>query len=171
VNPQPWEIDVALDVVGSRLGYPGTIKGGTIDKVGPSGRPLAITLRGDAGPKSVEPHEFRQRLGLRSTLYKVSAGKAEKAPPPPKEKADAGVVGAEVAGVPDDAIQAPVTDSRMEFAKPSAPVPDIGGSTSVDRQLLIAEALGLLVFAYALLAVAGIPGLQARVVRWLLPNR
>jgi len=80
---RPWSIDVALTDVAARLGYPGTLTGVRVDATGPSGRPVAMTLVGDAGERPVDPQVFRRRLGLRSTLFQVQAGVAGEAPPPP----------------------------------------------------------------------------------------
>lgn len=93
-NPKPWALDIALTDVAARLGYPGTITDVRVDRVGPSGRALAMTLVGDAGEASVDPQDFRRRLGLRSTLFTVATATADDAPPPPPPPDDPGVVGA-----------------------------------------------------------------------------
>jgi len=80
---RPWSVDVALSDVASRVGYPGTLTGVRVDAAGPSGRPLAMTLVGDAGDRPIDPQVFRRRLGLRSTLFSARAGVAGQAPPPP----------------------------------------------------------------------------------------
>lgn len=80
---RPWAVDLALSDVAARVGYPGTLTGVRVDATGPSGRPLAMTLVGDAGERPVDPQVFRRRLGLRSTLFSARAGIAGEAPPPP----------------------------------------------------------------------------------------
>jgi len=80
---RPWALDVSLRDVAARLGYPGTITAVRVDATGPSGRPLAMTIVGDAGERPVDPQVFRRRLGLRSTLFSVRTGVAGEAPPPP----------------------------------------------------------------------------------------
>ena len=93
VHPDEWAVDIALSDVARRLGYPGTVRSVTVDETGPSGRPLRMTLHGDAGPRGVDPQDFRRRLGLRSTLFTVRTAETETAPPPPPEAPDPGVVG------------------------------------------------------------------------------
>ena len=94
VHPDVWTLDIALTDVARRLGYRGALREVRIDRVGPSGRPLQMTLDGDAGPMRVDPQEFRRRLGLRSTLFTIAAAQADNAPPPPPDTVDPGVVGA-----------------------------------------------------------------------------
>ncbi len=99
VHPDDWSLDIALTDIAQRLGYRGGLREVRIDQVGPSGRPLQMTLDGDSGPMRVDPQEFRRRLGLRSTLFTVIAAQADTAPPPPPETPDPGVVGANPDGV------------------------------------------------------------------------
>lgn len=80
---RPWNLEVSLADVAARLGYPGRITDVRVDAAGPSGRPLAMTLVGDAGDRPVDPQDFRRRLGLRSALFTIESGLAGQAPPPP----------------------------------------------------------------------------------------
>lgn len=80
---RPWNLEVSLADVGARLGYPGRVSDVRVDSAGPSGRPLAMTITGDAGDRPVDPQVFRRRLGLRSTFFSVRSGVAGEAPPPP----------------------------------------------------------------------------------------
>ncbi len=80
---RPWNLEVSLSDVAARLGYPGRITDVRVDATGPSGRPLAMTIVGEAGERPVDPQVFRRRLGLRSTFFAVQAGVAGQAPPPP----------------------------------------------------------------------------------------
>lgn len=82
-DTRPWELEVSLADVASRLGYPGTVHDVRVDATGPSGRPLAMTLEGDAGDRPVDPQTFRRRLGLRSTFFTAETSTAGVAPPPP----------------------------------------------------------------------------------------
>ncbi|HEU5083011.1 MAG TPA: SpoIID/LytB domain-containing protein [Acidimicrobiales bacterium] len=82
-DPRAWQLEVSLADVAARLGYPGALREVRIDAAGPSGRPLAMTLVGDAGDRPVDPQVFRRRLGLRSTFFTVQTGTAGVAPPPP----------------------------------------------------------------------------------------
>lgn len=91
-NPKLWERDVALTDVAARLGYPGAVTVVRVDRTGPSGRPTAMTVDGDAGPVEVDPNVFRRRLGLQSNFFTVTMTTLDEAPPPPPD-ADPGVVG------------------------------------------------------------------------------
>lgn len=82
-DTRPWNLEVSLGDVAARLGYPGRLTDVRVDAAGPSGRPLAMTLVGDAGERPVDPQVFRRRLGLRSTFFSVRSGVAGQAPPPP----------------------------------------------------------------------------------------
>jgi SpoIID/LytB domain protein len=88
-----WSVAIALDDVGQRLGYPGTVRTVRVDEVGPSGRPLRMSIDGDAGVVGVDPQDFRRRLGLRSTRFSVTSVEVAEAPPPPPPVEDPGVVG------------------------------------------------------------------------------
>lgn len=93
VRPDEWSTDIALADVARRLGYRGNLHTVTIAEVGPSGRPVAMALHGDAGTVGVDPQDFRRRLGLRSTLFTIATTETAEAPPPPPAEADPGVVG------------------------------------------------------------------------------
>lgn len=88
-----WTVDVALTDVADRLGYAGTISAVRVDRVGPSGRPLQMSLDGDAGVMDIDPQVLRRRLGLRSTLFTIASVEAAEAPAPPPLVEDPGVVG------------------------------------------------------------------------------
>lgn len=111
-NPDEWALDIALTDVAGRLGYPGSVTGVRVDQVGPSGRPIQMTIEGDAGDVSVDPQDFRRRLGLRSTLFDIETTSAATPPPPPPPE-DPGVVG-------------PETDDSDQFAA-------VLGTRDVDR--------------------------------------
>jgi hypothetical protein len=130
-HPDEWELDVALTDVAARLGYPGALESVSVDEVGPSGRPLRMTLHGDAGPSHINPQDFRRRLGLRSTLFRLEAADAKKAPPPPPPADDPGVVGDNV------------VDAESRVTASLRPSPDarshdeeiaIGAPTAPDRR-------------------------------------
>ena len=57
VHPDEWSVDIALADVAGRLDYPGTVTDVRVDEVGPSGRPLRMTIDGDAGPRGVDPQD------------------------------------------------------------------------------------------------------------------
>jgi hypothetical protein len=145
---RPWSLQVALSDVASRLGYPGTVTSVRVDEAGPSGRPVAMTLVGDAGERPVDPQVFRRRLGLRSTLFTVRTGVAGEAPPPPPAPVEDQLIDpAEAAGTP--AVRAAATSSRRaELAAPRQ-LPPAGphaaaatGRTVVLLILLAATAVG-----------------------------
>ena len=80
-DPQPWEQRLSLRQLGRRLGYPGSLADVRVAGVGPSGRPLAVELLGDAGSREVSGLALRDTLGLRSTLWTL---RVEVALPPPE---------------------------------------------------------------------------------------
>lgn len=87
-NPKAWAIDVALTDVAARLEYPGEVTDVRVLSVGPSGRPVAMELDGDAGVLAVDPQDFRRRLGLQSTLFEAEVTDLSEAPPPPPPAVD-----------------------------------------------------------------------------------
>ncbi len=84
-DPQAWEQRLSLRQLGRRLGYPGTLSDLRVAGTGPSGRPLAVELLGDAGSREVSALSLRDTLGLRSTLWTM---RVEVALPPPEEVGD-----------------------------------------------------------------------------------
>lgn len=115
-NPQPWTVDVALDELGRRFGYPGTVTDVRVDEVGPSGRALAVSFDGDAGVVTIDPQDFRRKLGLRSTLYTVVVSSAATAPEPPDPSDQASaLVGPEETGIASG-VPGPAIDDGIEFA-------------------------------------------------------
>ena len=82
-NPQAWNVRIPLRELGRRLSYPGTLHEVRIAASGPSGRPLSVTLAGDAGARELAALQFRDRLGLRSTLWtlRVEGPPASSGPP------------------------------------------------------------------------------------------
>ncbi len=152
VHPDDWAVDIALRDIARRLGYRGALHGVHIDQVGPSGRPLQMTLDGDAGPMRVDPQEFRRRLGLRSTLFTVVAAEADTAPPPPPETVDPGVVGA----APDDVQTVRSEAPRLDVAPAPArtwmiatPTDDRRGNVPIGP---VAAAAGLVILAWVSVA-------------------
>lgn len=115
-NPQPWSVDVALDDLGRRFGYRGTITDVRIDETGPSGRAVAMSIDGDAGVVSIDPQQFRTKLGLRSTLYTVTVTSVDGAPAAPDESdLSSAVVGIDETGI-TSGVQAPVSGEPIAFA-------------------------------------------------------
>jgi SpoIID/LytB domain protein len=82
-DPLPWRAEIALDDIGHRFGYPGSVTNVAIGQAGPSGRALEVTLDGSAGPQAVDGRSFAARLGLRSTLFKTTITTDDNVPPPP----------------------------------------------------------------------------------------
>jgi SpoIID/LytB domain protein len=82
-DPLPWRSEVALADVASRFAYPGNVTDVKIGQTGPSGRALAVTLDGSAGPQAVDGRQFAARLGLRSTLFLTTITTSDNVPPPP----------------------------------------------------------------------------------------
>jgi SpoIID/LytB domain protein len=114
---RPWRIDVSLRDVAQRLGYPGTLTSVRVDAAGPSGRPVAMTLVGDAGERSVDPQVFRRRLGLRSTLFEVRSGVSGEAPAPPP---------------------APIEDDQLLDAEAELAAPTVRATTTGRQRTLLA---------------------------------
>lgn len=107
-DTDPFHLSVSLADVAARMGYPGQITGVAITERGPSGRALAVTLEGTAGPQTVPGLTFSDDLGLGSNLITVdqsSAAVAPRAPPPPV------------------ATQAPPNDAAALDAAVAAPAP------------------------------------------------
>ena len=77
----PWQVTVGLADIAARLGYPSTLQSVRVSATGPSGRPTAVELSGGAGIRTLPARTFAQALGLRSTLWSLSLGSAESAPP------------------------------------------------------------------------------------------
>lgn len=88
-NPLPWHLEVGLQDVAARFGYPGSLTGVRVAEAGPSGRALTVALDGSAGERTVDGRQFARSLGLRSTRFTVGTGSAMVAPPapPPVEEA------------------------------------------------------------------------------------
>ncbi|CAN5798987.1 hypothetical protein BH24ACT3_BH24ACT3_06510 [soil metagenome] len=82
-DPLPWRVEVSTADLARRVGYPGTLTGVRLTGTGPSGRALEVTLDGDQGSRAVPGLRFARALGLRSTLFTVTLGAADTAPPPP----------------------------------------------------------------------------------------
>jgi len=124
---RPWNLEVSLSDVGARLGYPGRVTGVRVDAAGPSGRPLAMTLVGDAGDRPVDPQDFRRRLGLRSTFFSIRSGMAGEAPPPPPAPVDADQLLTADPVVTDDAGSVRPTRARsLVMASPRSMTPADG---------------------------------------------
>ena len=85
-DPSPWSVQVAMSDVAGRFGYRGTLTNVAIQQAGPSGRALQVVLDGSAGPKAVAGRSFAANLGLKSTLFTLHGGTADKAPPPPASR-------------------------------------------------------------------------------------
>jgi SpoIID/LytB domain protein len=84
LDPDPWTVVVSLADAAQRLGYPGRLERVSVAERGPSGRALAVSLDGSAGPRTVSGLAFAADLGLRSTLLtSLGIGAAPGAPPPP----------------------------------------------------------------------------------------
>jgi SpoIID/LytB domain protein len=129
-DPLPWTLDVSLDDVAGRFGYPGTIAAVTVSQAGPSGRALEVTIDGTAGPMAVPGREFASGLGLRSTLFTPTVASAAAAPAAPLPTDgfalqalpdDAGALAAAVDAAPSSRAAA-AGASRAERAR-SVPAP------------------------------------------------
>ncbi|HEX4901815.1 MAG TPA: SpoIID/LytB domain-containing protein [Acidimicrobiales bacterium] len=164
---RPWSLDVALSDVAARLGYPGPLRAVRVDAAGPSGRPLAMTLVGDAGDRPVDPQVFRRRLGLRSTLFTARAGVAGEAPPPPPAPVLDQLVD------PSQATEAPAVRSasagrQLAMAAPRH-LPPAGPHAAA--QVGRVTALVALLAAAAVAGKVGRPRLAAMMTGWTLPRR
>jgi len=162
-NPLPWHVEVALNDIGTRLGYPGTVTGVRVAESGPSGRALDLVVEGTAGDRAVDGRTFARSLGLRSTRFTLRVASSDVAPPPPPpaEKSD-------VQALPDDAAALARRPNQIERADqelfasrssrapaPPASLPDL----SVTRRLgllLALMAIGALAGAGVPLALAGV---------------
>jgi len=161
---RPWALDVALSDVAARLGYPGTLREVRVDATGPSGRPVAMTLVGDAGDRPIDPQVFRRRLGLRSTLFSVRVGVAGEAPPPPPAPVEDQLVD------PTEATEVPAVRSasrssrRAELAAPRL-LPPAGEHPAVGAGRAGAV-LALLAVAAAASRKVARPRAAAMMARW-----
>ena len=138
---RPWSLDVSLQDVGARLGYPGRVTGVRIDATGPSGRPIAMSLQGDAGDRSVDPQTFRRRLGLRSTLFTAVADVADQAPPPPPPPVEQDQL--LTAADPTTTIRAPRSGTEELAAPRTLPVADAPAAARIGRAAVVLLALAL----------------------------
>ena len=82
-DPLPWTVRVALTDLAARFGYGGQVTAARVGRTGPSGRAMDVVLEGSAGSKVVNGLAFDAGLGLKSTLFTVSIGTSDVAPPPP----------------------------------------------------------------------------------------
>lgn len=152
-NPLPWHLELALDDVGARLSYPGTITGARVATSGPSGRALDLVLEGTAGDRPVDGRTFARSLGLRSTRFTLRVASSDVAPPPPPP-----AEGSEVQALPDEAATLAQRSNRMErdeadllTRRPARlPVPTPAAPD--------AETARRIVLLLALMAVAGLAG-------------
>lgn len=152
-NPKRWQLDLALADVADRLGYPGTLTDVRVTARGPSGRPVAMELVGDAGAAAVGPQDFRRQLGLQSTLFEVSTSLSEQAPPPPPPPVEndqlttaAGdqlsALGGSRAAL-DPALEPSVDPGRRPVRALAGPPSDrTAGDPGVERLLLFLTVLG-----------------------------
>lgn len=145
-NPQPYALDIALTDVAARLGYAGTITDVRVDRVGPSGRALQMSLAGTAGVVDIDPQDFRRELGLRSTLFTVTMDAVDTAPAPPAAVTTAAndVVGAapeprdRVANVRDVGGGVRPRAQPLALATGVAPAPQASTEVAVGLALAIA---------------------------------
>lgn len=79
----PWHATIALTDVASRFSYAGQVTGARVARAGPSGRAIDVVIEGSAGDKAVAGLTFAANLGLRSTLFTMTAGLADSAPAAP----------------------------------------------------------------------------------------
>ena len=70
-DPQPWNVTMGLAELASRAGYRGTATSAVVSQAGPSGRAVAVTFDGDAGPLTVDGRDLAWELSLRSTLFTI----------------------------------------------------------------------------------------------------
>lgn len=116
-DPQPWHVDIALDELGRRFGYAGTVTNVAVAKAGPSGRALEVLIDGDAGPRIVGGLAFQAALVLRSTLFTMAVDVSAVPPPPLDPTTGAAVVVAGPAGA-----TAPVALAAGALGAPMAAV-------------------------------------------------
>ncbi len=77
---QRWEIRIALRDLAGRLGYRGTPSAIRVSRVGPSGRPLEVTMSGSAGDRSWTGTAVDRALGLKSNLFSFRVEESATAP-------------------------------------------------------------------------------------------
>lgn len=148
---RPWNLEVSLADVGARLGYPGTVTDVRVDMAGPSGRPLAMTIVGDAGDRPVDPQVFRRRLGLRSTFFAVQTGVAGQAPPPPPAPVEEDQLLTAGAVVAETSPARPARVRTLGVVTPRSLTPADGLPAARIGQLAV---LGLLAAAVAAIALS-----------------
>ncbi|MCO8128648.1 SpoIID/LytB domain-containing protein [Acidimicrobiia bacterium EGI L10123] len=139
---RPWNLEVSLADVAARLGYPGRITDVRVDAAGPSGRPLAMTLVGDAGDRPVDPQDFRRRLGLRSTFFTIESGVAGQAPPPPPAPVEADQLAtAEAVATADAGPVRPTRARSRAVVRPRSLTPADGLAAARIGRLVVLAAL------------------------------
>jgi stage II sporulation protein D len=80
-NPMAWAVRTDMGAAARRIGYRGRPAAVAVSRAGPSGRPLQVTIEGDAGSMTVDGQRFVSALGLRSNLFTIRT--EAPAPPPP----------------------------------------------------------------------------------------
>ena len=70
-DPQAWAVRRDLRQLAGLFGYRGRATAMWVSQTGPSGRPMDVTIDGDAGPLVVAGRTLFDVLDLRSTLYTI----------------------------------------------------------------------------------------------------
>lgn len=182
-DPRRWTVRVALRDVAARTGYPGTLTGVRISRVGPSGRVLTVTLSGSVGDRAVGGTAFARALGLRSTLFGLRTGLAAAPPPLPPGSADALQEPPDLAAPrPLPAPDPPLEDALRRLGvvprKPTAAQPPVPPRPSraataadpPDRRPWLALAIGALAVVGSM-TVARLDMKYIQSLRWLLVIR
>lgn len=147
-DPLPWSVQIAFTDLAGRFGYPGQVTGARVSRAGPSGRALEVTLEGSAGPKAVTGLAFDAGLGLKSTLFALTAGTADVAPPPPPPGEGLQALPEDLAALPAAAGGPALADPSGLGARPLPLRPDDDGpaaplaATAVLLNLSVAVAVG-----------------------------
>lgn len=136
-----WRVDVSLNEVARRLGYPGAAESLAVTSTTPSGRPAGLRITGDAGAVDVAAPEFHPVLRLPSSDFAVTL----------EERADA--VAARADSPPFQELPGPAL-SDAALAQGDAPS---GNDSGRKVPLLVVAGAGIsLVVALAVLLVADV---------------
>ncbi|MEY2565826.1 MAG: stage sporulation protein [Actinomycetota bacterium] len=137
-DPLPWQVKVAYADLAARFGYSGQLTGVRVSKAGPSGRALEVTLDGSTGPRTVSGLAFDAGLGLKSTLFTLTAGTADVAPPPPPPGEGLQALPEDLAPSAATAAGATLPDFGDLAGRPDAiKVSSVGNSDATDAPLSV----------------------------------
>ncbi len=122
-----WVVTMPIDEVGRRVGYRGSASHVEVTRVGPSGRAVELTVRGDGAALTIAGPRFDAALGLRSTLFTVQQSDT----PTPAGLGDVEVLSAtDLTDTSDEqGVEPPVFRQTGFFETPSTLGDNVSGSS------------------------------------------